>query len=217
MTKIATSKFWLIVFFFLAIQKVQTTAINYFFFLSVCTGKFIYFSNPIIRKDIHSRNDILLSSTIEREFEDSERIYKSLQLKTKFIFSYMTLCDSLCCLYLFWPSTAITFHRLGPLFRVRHLMIRLYWTPYEPVRQVILFFCNVTTVLFLYRDSFKFFFYSCWLKKRLLFLTLVLNSTHLNATPSLLMYAWYLAWVVEDRNKLVFAIVFPRDRVSTHG
>lgn len=187
MTKIATSKFWLIVFFFLAIQKVQTTAINYFFFLSVCTGKFIYFSNPIIRKDIHSRNDILLSSTIEREFEDSERIYKSLQLKTKFIFSYMTICDSLCCLYLFWPSTAITFHRLGPLFRVRHLMIRLYWTPYEPVRQVILFFCNVTTVLFLYRDSFKFFFYSCWLKKRLLFLTLVLNSTHLNATPSLLM------------------------------
>lgn len=179
MTKIATSKFWLIVFFFLAIQKVQTTAINYFFFLSVCTGKFIYFSNPIIRKDIHSRNDILLSSTIERE--------RQLQLKTKFIFSYMTLCDSLCCLYLFWPSTAITFHRLGPLFRVRHLMISLYLTPYEPVRQVIFFFCNVTTALFLYRDSFKFFFYSCWLKKRLLFLTLVLNSTHLNATPSLLM------------------------------
>ena len=186
MTKIATSKFWLIVFF-LAIQKVQTTAINYFFFLSVCTGKFIYFSNPIIRKDIHSRNDILLSSTNDREFEDSERIYKSLQLKTKFLFSYMKLCDSLCRLYLFWPNTAITFHRLGPLFRVRHLLIRLYLTPYEPVRQVILFFCNVTAVLFLYRDSFKFFFYSCWLKKRLLFLTVVLNSTHLNATPSLLM------------------------------
>lgn len=174
-------------FFFLAIQKVQTTAINYFFFLSVYTGKFIYFSNPIIRKDIHSQNDILLSSTNEREFEDSERIYKSLQLKTKFLFSYMKLCDSLCRLYLFWPNTAITFHRLGPLFRVRHLLIRLCLTPYEPVRQVILFFCNVTAVLFLYRDSFKFFFYSCWLKKRLLFLTVVLNSTHLNATPSLLM------------------------------
>ena len=84
MTKIATSKFWLIVFF-LAIQKVQTTAINYFFFLSVCTGKFIYFSNPIIRKDIHSRNDILLSSTNEHEFEDSERIYKSLHLKPNFL------------------------------------------------------------------------------------------------------------------------------------
>ena len=83
MTKIATSKFWLIVFF--SNTKSTDYCDKLSFFLSVCTGKFIYFSNPIIRKDIHSRNDILLSSTNEHEFEDSERIYKSLHLKPNFL------------------------------------------------------------------------------------------------------------------------------------